>query len=151
MLPGQYDFQIEDSIKVAEKRKQNHTQEYQRRHGKKLLSLYVNQKIVIQTKTGWDLHGYITEVLNNERSYNIITNAGASIRRNWVYEVESDISDDENVEADKVIHDSAPAACKDTPQQKVVPTRKSARIPVPRQSYSCCNTINCNCSNWRRF
>ena len=79
---------------------------------------------------------YITEVLNNERSYNIITNAGASIRQNRVnirpvYEIDSDVSDDESVVAEEVIHESAPFAKKLASQGTYHSAKLCQHVKVP--------------------
>ena len=99
MLPGQYGFKIEKSIKGADKRKKIKSEEYDKRKGKPLSPLNLGQRVVIQTKTGWDLYAKVKEILQEGRSYNLITNQGTQLRRNRFmlcpfYEVTSDDSSD---------------------------------------------------------
>ena len=156
LLPGQYDFQIEDAIKAAEKRKKIRTEEYKRRRTKTLPPLKVGQKVRIQTQAGWNLQGHVTEAFNNDRSYNVITSSGAQVRRNRVmlrpvYEVESESSADEadtetgdEPDAEVVpIHDSGPAQSVSTPAEVPNPARKSTRAPIPKRPCSCCNLTVC--------
>ena len=156
LLPGQFDFQVEDAIKAAEKREKNRSQEYMKRRARELLPLKMGQKVRIQTKTGWDLIGRVTEAFNKDRSYNVITDAGAQIRRNRVmlrpvYELDADdensADEGDNESGDTAeeaipIHDPAPAP---EIQHAEVPklVRKSTRTSISPKPCSCCNTLVC--------
>ena len=169
MLPGQYDFQIEKSIKSANKRKHIRSEEYEKRKGKPLSPLHIGQKVAIQTQTGWDLYAKVKEVLQEGRSYNLITDQGAQLRRNRVmlrplYEVTSDESSDEE-ETDSIHENSEtnnpdvhvpPSAATETRDDVHVPlspvsetrgavnqTRKSSRAPAPRKPCACCKQLVC--------
>ena len=84
MLPGQYDFQIENAIKSAQKRKKISSDDYQNRKRKKLQPFKIGQRVVIKTNKGWTMQGTIDEILHEGRSYNVTTTGGAQLQRNRV-------------------------------------------------------------------
>ena len=141
MLPGQYDFQIEKSIKGTIKREKIRSEEYEKRKGKPLSPLHVGQRVAIQTQTRWDLYAKVKEILQEGRGYNLITDQGAQLRRNRVmlhplYEVTSDESSDEE-EADS-IHENSETSDPDVhvtseTRDDVNQTRKGSRVPAPRK------------------
>ena len=159
MLPGQYDFQIENAIKSAQKRKKIRSDDYQNRKRKKLQPFNVGQRVVIKTNKGWTMQGTIDEILHEGRSYNVTTTGGAQLQRNRVmlrpvYEITSDESSDSEAEDGARdaqesesnhkggIHENA----RTTP----VKTRSSTRVPVPRKPCTCCNKIHCRKLDGRR-
>ena len=169
MLPGQYDFQIEKSIKGTIKREKIRSEEYEKRKGKPLSPLHVGQRVAIQTQTRWDLYAKVKEILQEGRSYNLITDQGAQLRRNRVmlrplYEVTSDESSDEE-ETDSIHENSETndpdvhvplSAATETRDDVHVPlspvsktrgtvnqTRKSSRAPAPRKPCACCKQLVC--------
>ena len=97
--------------------------------------------MVIQTKTGLYLHAKVKEILQEGRSYNLITNLGATLRWNQVklrplYEVTSDESSDEE-ETDS-IHENSETSDPDVhvtseTRDDVNQTRKGSRVPAPRK------------------
>ena len=91
------------------------------------------------------------EILQEGRSYNLITDQGAQLRRNRVmlrplYEVTSDESSDEE-ESDSIHENSetsgpdmrVPSETRDAVNQ----TRKSSRAPAPRKPCACCKQLVC--------
>ena len=159
MLPGQYDFQIENAIKSAQKRKKIRSDDYQNRKRKKLQPFKIGQRVVIKTNKGWTMQGTIDEILHEGRSYNVTTTGGAQLQRNRVmlrpvYEITSDESSDSEAEDGARdaqesesnhkggIHENA----RTTP----VKTRSSTRVPVPRKPCTCCNKIHCRKLDGRR-
>ena len=100
--------------------------------------------------------GRVTEAFNKDRSYNLITNAGAQVRRNRVmlrpvYELDADDEDSavmgdsesgDTAEEAIPIHDPAPAP-ETQHAGEPKPVRKSTRASIPPKPCSCCNTLVC--------
>ena len=133
MLPSQYDFQIEKSIKGTIKREKIRSEEYEKRKGKPLSPLHVGQRVAIQTQTRWDLYAKVKEILQEGRGYNLITDQGAQLRRNRVmlhplYEVTSDESSDEE-EADS-IHENSETSDPDVHGPLSSETRDDVHLPL---------------------
>ena len=89
--------------------------------------------MVIQTKTGLYLHAKVKEILQEGRSYNLITNLGATLRWNQVklrplYEVTSDESSDEE-ETDS-IHENSETSDPDVHGPLSSETRDDVHLPL---------------------
>ena len=141
MLPGQYNFQMENAIKSAEKRKKICGANYQNRKRKKLQPLKIGQCVVIET-----MQSTIDKILHEGTRYNIATTGGAQFQRNRVmlcpvYKTTSDeLSDSKAEDSTHGVQESKSnhrGSIHENTHTTPAQTRSSSRVPVPQKPCTC--------------